>query len=259
VAAHGDGDTTAMIDEPSARKPTVNRARDAVAYLREDAVWGVPYVATGLTEAGFGSDDRLFPEDTDVCEHSNRPSWSPDGDRLAIICVDGPELDQRSLRVTTLDGELGPALVESPGLAGGPSWADDGTIYYADASADSGFDALWALPDDGNGDPTQLAECDGAWLANPDWGTPGVLFTCGDTKTGPGQLRLLRPDGSVVELGDTDAAWATWSPDYTAVAGLVDGTLATAPYSEDGGTPHLGAFEYFDVSGTIGEPAWGSR
>jgi hypothetical protein len=265
VAAHGDGSTTALLDEPSARKPSINGARDSIAYLRDDGDYGVPYVATDLTGDGFASDHRLFPSETDVCAHSNRPSWSPEGDRLAIVCVDGPDLDRKSLRVATLDGELGPPLEESSGLRAGPSWADDGTIYYADSSESSRFDALWALPDGGAGDAEQVAECDGTWLSNPDWGPPGVLFTCGDTRTGAGQLELMLPDRTVVPLGDEPVAWATWSTDHRAIAALVgddldDRRLVTAPFTDDGdGEPQVGTFEPYDLDGTLGEPAWGSR
>jgi hypothetical protein len=263
VAAHGDGTSTDLIDEPTAGKASINRARDALVYLRGDGTGGVPYLATDLTEDGFQQDHRLFPVSTNICAHSNRPAWSPEDDRLAIVCLDGAEADQRSLRIATLDGTIGEPLVESSGLVAGPTWADDHTIYYADSSESSSFDALWALPDDGNGQARQVAECEGgAWLINPDWGSPGVLFTCGSTRTAPGQLELLRPDGSVVLLGDEPVAWATWSAEDTAIAALggEDGrTLVTASFNENGDHAEVGAFHAFDISGVIGEPAWGTR
>ena len=266
VVAHGDGTTTVLIDDDAATRPSLNATRDAMVYLREDPERRtVPFLAQGFSESGGLEVDRpLIRDRRDDCPYANRPAWSSDGVHLALICRD--ESDAKTLRIATVDGGLDDPLLEWDSLAGGPSWGDDGNIYFAaEAAAGSPYDALYAIPN-GGGDPRAVASEDLRWLTEPDWGEPGLLYLSAPGWNAPGTLKLLQRDGTTVEL-DTrgPVTWPAWSPDYAAIAWLApdeagDMRLWTAPFTgaSDGG-PELGRPTEFDVGGAAGVPAWGSR
>ena len=81
---------------------------------------------------------RLMPEDT--CATSDRPSWSPDGTELAVVCQPRGSDRAQLLIIGTDGGKIDSLDVE--GISGGSTWVDDDTIVYV-AGAPGGETDLW--------------------------------------------------------------------------------------------------------------------
>ena len=99
----------------------------------------------------------LFPEDG-PCANSSRPSWSPDGSRLAVLCnIDGDlEGDPDGLWLANADGSgvTAEPLLDEPDVKGTPTWISDTEFIYGvdDVSVGSTF---WRASVDG-GTPSRL-------------------------------------------------------------------------------------------------------
>ncbi|MHB8488429.1 MAG: TolB family protein [Candidatus Dormibacteria bacterium] len=84
---------------------------------------------------------------TTPAEDCGQPAPSPDGTKVAMICIGGTGLQSTRLEVATLSaGKLGPpqTLVDNC-LCSGPVWAPDGSglVYYNAADATGHFELWW--------------------------------------------------------------------------------------------------------------------
>lgn len=84
---------------------------------------------------------------TTPAQDCGQPALSPDGTRVAMICIGGTGLQSTRLEVATLsDGKLGaPATLVNNCLCADPEWAPDGSglVYYNTADATGHFELWW--------------------------------------------------------------------------------------------------------------------
>jgi dipeptidyl aminopeptidase/acylaminoacyl peptidase len=122
----------------------------------------------------------------------SRPSWSPDGLRLACYVNPTPLESPRHRQVSVLDiasgrqQELTASLDRNCapyGIAFGPSWIADCLLFGAE---DSGNVHLYQVPADGTGAPAILAGGD-RWISEWHWAA-GTLAFVAATPTSPGEL-----------------------------------------------------------------------
>jgi dipeptidyl aminopeptidase/acylaminoacyl peptidase len=140
-----------------------------------------------------GADGKSEPERlTDADGRYSRPSWSPDGTRLAYYVSPTPlelprhqqvgvlDLDSRQRRVLTLALDRN---CESIGTGIGPTWVGDRLLFAAE---DSGNVHLYEVPADGSRPPALVA---GGirWISAWDWAAGTLAFVAG-TPTSPGEL-----------------------------------------------------------------------
>ena len=84
---------------------------------------------------------------TTAAQDCGQPALSPDGTKLAMICIGGTGLQSTRLEVATLTGgKLGiPQTVVNNCLCASPVWAPDGSglVYYNTADATGHFELWW--------------------------------------------------------------------------------------------------------------------
>ncbi len=84
---------------------------------------------------------------TTPAQDCGQPAPSPDGTRIAMICIGGTGLQSTRLEVATLTaGKLGaPQTLVNNCLCADPEWAPDGTglVYYNTADATGHFELWW--------------------------------------------------------------------------------------------------------------------
>jgi Tol biopolymer transport system component len=84
---------------------------------------------------------------TTPTQDCGQPAPSPDGTKVAMICIGGTGLQSTRLEIATLsDGKLGtPATLVNNCLCSAPAWAPDGSglVYYNTADATGHFELWW--------------------------------------------------------------------------------------------------------------------
>jgi len=132
------------------------------------------------------------------------PAWSPDGTKLAVVCYPGGNdtfsvavLDLATKSLRRLATFTSPESVDSA-----PTWSPDGTsIAFAIERWDPtnqfvDWRVVATMPAEGGKihrltDPTAL-------MSSPDWSPDGreIVMTSNDLGNGPGNLYVVRPDGT---------------------------------------------------------------
>ncbi len=255
------GVTEVLVSDPDARLPTVSPDRETVAYLsNEPGVGLVPYLAPSN---GLGTRPLLDEESRGRCPTTSRPSWSPDGDRLALVCTDG----DRSTGLWTLEmgsssASLVTELVHADDLEGAPSWGGDGQVYYGAADDDGDRNEIWSVPADGPGQPVRLMSDPAYSFSHPDWSQSGLLLL--RTPAGRdthGEVVVRTDDGELHPTGIGDAESPTWGPDppnAVAQRPSADDQSRLALWTFDTSQPRA-SLQQVPLDGTPGVPAWGSR
>ena len=158
-----------------------------------------------------------------------RPSWSPDGKRLAFWTFD--ENSNSTVRVVNVDGS-GERIITAPGVS--PSWSPDGTkiVFTTGVGASNG--GIFVVNLDGSG-RTRLLSTEfadpgsGDWLGYPAWSPDGktIAFMRTNYETAR-EMYVMNADGSsphpLAYPGFRPDAEPSWSPDGTMLA---FGTLPT--------------------------------
>ncbi len=247
-----------------ASRPSLSPDRRSIIYL---LTIGGPEREAHVIDIDGGGDRALF--DSGPCARSTRPTWSPDGTRLAVICTrnsaeptlwtsdpDGGSLRQVNLDVSTsgVDGRL----------AGSPTWAPYGDvlgIVLGIRASDSSIDLFWVNADDPS-DVHQVTDTTGADY-DPDWSPEAgkLLFqrnpdTPKSVGGSPQTIASLEDGGSPSALTPEDGFGSgSWSPDGSEVllTRAQDGALMVV--GSDGGEPQ----PVPDFSGPASSLAWSSR
>jgi Tol biopolymer transport system component len=265
VAADVDGGgVRTLVDDPVAKLPTVSPGRDMVSFMRPESGLQVAYLARS-----DGSQQRpLLDEASSArCPSASRPAWSPDGDRLAIVCLSagGDSTGLWTLDLGDFSASLRTELVPSDRLDGAPTWGGDGRIYYgvkAAGDGDAQVTELWSVAADGSGGPERLPLDPAYSYTHPDWSESGLLYLRKPHGDGDrGDVVVRTGDGQSLETAAGDVGSPTWGADPPQAAAL-------GPSSAD---PELMALVTFDaddptagvrevpLQGSAGIPAWGSR
>lgn len=259
VAIGLDGSSDPLAGPP-AYLPTISPDRAWIVYM-VDAADG-PEMSQPVLVRSDGSDGEVVPLEDTGCAGINRPAWSPDGSRLAVVCKES----SRKLLLMDLDGTVQETL-EAPGpLRFSPTW---GTVRDVDGTerevivvaADNGDDATTQLlmfdPEAPQDEPAQVPN--GRHLdSHPDLDDNGRLLFLRQPPGRPnadGELRTSTWDGTQWQPPATEIIGVkapTWGPKPGQVAYLEDGRLWVADV-DDATTARP-----VDVEDP-GKPAWGSR
>lgn len=251
------GDATAITAGPLDQNPAISPDRRWIVMLLGDTGGKVPYV---VDVAANGQARRLFPE-SGPCARADRVGWSPDGSRVAALCVDA---GNAPLGLFVGDvGDTGtvaePEEIDVPAggqLRGTPSWISDSELAYQ--QVDPGDGSGLHVIDLDSGESRRITEEDGLFHGQPDYSSDRdlVLLAVGPQRLQPSAIAAVRPDGSEGQVLLADPVlYPTWSPDGSEIAFLRDGRLFIGPWDE------LGASH--EVTGLPGPvtapPVWGSR
>ncbi len=237
-------------------QPAISPDRQSVAFLRESAGGSArPYLLTVGSDKGR----ELMPSGSD-CTYSDKPAFSPDGARLALVCeqADGTPV---GLYVVELDGsDL--REVETPGVpVGAPTWQDETTVVYAQLGEGSqAATSLWSV-DVESGEAEQLTDSARS-DSNPDWSSERQLLIFQRSKgLGEfGSIFVMVPGGQETELyvgfRASDPVWSPSGDEFAAlVASRIAGAWSITVMSTDNPTTQraVGDLTY------VADPDWGSQ
>jgi hypothetical protein len=175
---------------------------------RDSAIW--------VADAD-GKDARKVSPDAGTGYAS--PGWSPDGRRIAFVCVTG---GRQQVHVMDRDGKNVRQVTDAPANCWSPAFGPDGRLAY-----------LTVAKDDGTGRRTELAVADGkettTVVQTPHitayaWGPDGKAITYAKAGAlvfhdlGSGDRREVRFADVDRRLSDHGVTRLCWSPDGRAVA-----------------------------------------
>ncbi|MGD8485307.1 MAG: hypothetical protein PVH07_01595 [Chloroflexota bacterium] len=170
-----------------------------------------------------GEPQQLYGDRT----YKMRPTWSPDGTRIAY---DGEDPDGEQIPETggltpqvwviPADGSSPPEMLTAePGGALDPAWSPDGTrIAYRTL----GDGRIVSIAADGS-DALPLTE--GPGDAEPRWSPDGTRIAFSSERSGDREIYVMAADGSgVTQLTDSPGfdGQPSWSPDGTMLAFATD-------------------------------------
>jgi hypothetical protein len=249
------GQTRMVVPGPTAGLPTISADRRWMVYLTKakgDA-GAVPRLARV-----DGSDDArlLHGRIARQCPYTDRPAFSPDGNVLAVVCLDAGG-NPLALGTVHRDGSDPVELSADSHVRGDPTWTDDDRIVYMRDVHDNGTTTLWAISADG-GTPQRVTAAPDGSASYPDWSSRGLLFL--RTQGGSSDVvykTSLEARGVTRISTDGNADSPAWAPGdepraiWLEPAGNGTSTLWLGKL---GGSPPTEL-----NTGTYGPPAWGSR
>jgi Tol biopolymer transport system component len=248
------------------RHPAWSPDLKQMAYARWETANNEKIFIDDLTVPGPQA-DRVGPHASNV--RDDRPSWSPDGTRIAYESEVTDGSGQMDILVANLETNVTINLTSSPGLIEGkPAWSPDGkTIYYSrrglPPSTDD--DILMEASDNSSAFPSFVvnsATAEYQPALSPDG--KELCFTRGAFGTAAADVYKVASSGQgpQVDISDTNAGAynCAWSPDGEQIAfveGLFTSGALKVKNSDDTGiatllTPDVA--QHFD-----GNPDWAPK
>jgi Tol biopolymer transport system component len=163
---------------------------------------------------------------TDMDERVSKPSWSPDGTRIALVVTD----DQFNLDIYLMnaDGSDLVRLTDQYWVDTEPTWSPDGSKIAFSTDRDSyvtmeeglvyDFEIYTMSPN--GSDQVNLTNTLG-WDTAPDWSPDGTRILFQSDRDGNVEIYLMESDGSEqtnLTNNPADDAAPSWSPDGGKVA-----------------------------------------
>jgi Tol biopolymer transport system component len=176
-----------------------------IAFSRGNRIWVMNSDGSGLTQLTFGP------------RFDVRPSWSPDGTKIAFEANDGSGWD---IWVMNADGSAPTKLTNTTG-AFAPDWSPDGTRIAFSAnvglSSESSVE-IFVMNADGSGQTRLTISAGGTVNWAPAWSPDGmkIAFDVSDPGDGlSGRVIVMNADGSgLTQLADAGFRFLTadWQP-----------------------------------------------
>jgi TolB protein len=156
-------------------------------------------------------------------------SWSPDGNKVAVVHAKNPEEGPYEIWAVNADGSGLVRLTRHRGFSIAPAWSPDGRriVYATDAGRRQGL-ALYVMNADGSG-KQRLKTSRAVDYSDPSWSPDGnsiafAILTPAETQRGfDSSIALVDADdgGNLRRLtrrGGTDELNPNWSPDGSTIA-----------------------------------------
>ncbi len=173
----------------------------------------------------------LTPSPAASGEGDSRPTWSPDGQRLAFgrIHTESPG-HYSSIWVINKDGQHAQKISSALCFTADPTWSPDGTqiVFWSsrDHCSDGNFE-LYVMNSDGSGlKKLGTATNSGAPSFSPD----GTQIAYTSDQDGNAEIYVMNSDGSGqtrLTTSNADDSDPTWSPDGTRIAFSRNNTIFT--------------------------------
>ena len=135
----------------------------------------------------------------DACDYARRPAFSPDGQRLALNCIDANG-DSTGMYIVDPEGGLEQTIDVEGVVRGTPTWVSQTQLVASVADSEDGPSTLW-LYDIQSKEAEQLTSGEG-WDTHPDWvaGPDRLLFVRSESNEPTGELWTLTLDGEAEQI-----------------------------------------------------------
>ena len=167
-----------------------------------------------VLDVATGESRQLFDSE-DACDYARRPAFSPDGQRLALNCIDA-EGNSTGMYIVDTEGALEQTIEVDGVVRGTPTWVSQTQLVASVADDEEGPSSLW-LYDIQTRDTEQLTFDEG-WDTHPDWvaGPDLLLFVRSESDEPTGELWTLPLDGEPEQLDVgqpvLDPVWSPAAP-----------------------------------------------
>jgi dipeptidyl aminopeptidase/acylaminoacyl peptidase len=245
------------------KNPTISEDRQWFSYLEwPPGTTGAAASVPGIAKVSDLTQHHALPgtgPGTD-CETSNRATWSPDGQRLAMVCPAQPGVPAHLL-VMDRDGEN--RVDAADDVCCGLTWIDDHTIVVGRKTSSGSELGEVSADGDGQWEPEVSG---GGFFHDPDWSDGGLVYVHSEhspNQSGEIQVAssLSAADVENATVWSSSGDFPAWDPSGTRLAYLKTDsrTRKDAVYQlYIAAGPYRGVLAEIEP-GALGAPAWGSR